>query len=369
MSLKLDCPKKDLSEALNLASTATRGNTPQTILQNLKIEAKDAGMRVLACDGEMWIERDLACMVHESGTTLVQAKLLTDLINSLPEGDVQLSLLDHQGMLLQQGASEYRVHAQDSEDFPEPPDYGGEGELTLQMGLFRNAIDSVLYAVSTDMHRQILTGVQLTYDGEILTLVATDTHRLAVRRIAQPGIGSNLTAVVPERALRAIKSLPLPDDSSVTIRFGVGRLGVDAGGSKVVAQLLAGAYPNWERVVPTEFTRSWSVEVDQLDDKIKRTLILARDSANRVKFKGTGETIVLSARSEEKGEAKEEVPMVSSNGDVEIAFNGKYVLDALGAVSGPGVRIEMTEASRSAIFRPADDADGFFCVIMPMALA
>jgi DNA polymerase-3 subunit beta len=368
MALKLDCPKKDLSEALNLASTATRGNTPQTILQNLKIEAKDAGMRVLACDGEMWIERDLACMVHETGTTLVQAKLLTDLINSLPEGDVQLSLLDHQGMLLQQGASEYRVHAQDSEDFPEPPDYGGEGELTLAMGVLRNAIDSVLYAVSTDMHRQILTGVQFAYDGTTLTLVATDTHRLAVRRIQQPGIGSNLSAVVPERALRAIKSLPLGDDASITVRFGVGRLGVHAGGAKVVAQLLVGAYPNWDRVVPTEFTRSWSCEVDQLSDRIKRTLILARDSANRVKFQGSGETIVLSARSEEKGEAKEEVGMVSSNGDIEIAFNGKYVLDALGAMNGPGVRIEMTESSRPAVFRPADD-DSYFCVVMPMALA
>ena len=77
---------------------------------------------------------------------------------------------------------------------------------------------------------------------------------------------------------------------------------------------------------------------------------------------------MLAARSEEKGEGKEEVPMISSNGDVEIAFNGKYVQEALGPIEGPGVRIEMTESSRSAIFRPADD-NGYFCVIMPMALA
>ena len=72
---------------------------------------------------------------------------------------------------------------------------------------------------------------------------------------------------------------------------------------------------------------------------------------------------------QEKGEAKEEVPMVAHDGNIEIAFNGKYVVDALKAVHDPGVRIEMTESSRPAVFRPAEDADSYFCVIMPMALA
>jgi len=99
-------------------------------------------------------------------------------------------------------------------------------------------------------------------------------------------------------------------------------------------------------------------------------LILARDNANRVRFKGQGDQILLSARSEEKGEAKEEVPMIPQNGDVEIAFNGKYVQDALSQIGGQGVRIEMTESSRPAVFKPADDeSNSYYCVIMPMALA
>lgn len=374
MSLKVDCAKKDLSDALSLAGVASKPNTPQQILQNFKLEGGENGIRVLACDGEMWVERDLACMVHEPGATCVQAKLLTDIVTNLPDGDVQMSVIDHQGMLVQHGASEYRVHAIDAEDFPEPPEFGGEGELTMKMVDFRSAIDSVIFAVMNDLHRPILNGVQIGYDGSMLTLVATDTHRLAVRRIAQPGIGSSVTVVVPERALKAIKNLPVSDDAEITIRFGSGRVGVEAGGAKVVAQLLSGAYPNWERVVPGEHTRTWTVEADQLSDRVKRALIVARDAANRLKFKGDGETIIISARSEERGDAKEELAMVPQNGDVEIAFNGKYVQDALEPIirmagsAGPGARIEMTENSRPALFRPADD-DGYFCVIMPMALA
>jgi len=307
-------------------------------------------------------------MVTEPGAICLQASLLAALVGSLPDGDLQLQTLDGHGALLKEGASEYRLQTLDASDFPEPPNYGGEGELTLKMSTLREAVDSVIYAVSTDAHRPILTGVLISYDGNALTLVATDTHRLAARKLDQSGIGSGVTAVIPEKALKAIKGLPVPDDETVTIKFGGGRLGVEAGGAKVVSQLLAGAYPNWERVVPSESTRTWSVEGDQLAEKVKRTMILARDNANRVRFRGADDQILIAARSEEKGEAKEEVPMVASNGDVEIAFNGKYVQDALAQIKGDGVRIEMTESSRPAIFRPVE-GDDYYCVIMPMALA
>lgn len=367
--MKLDCPRKEFFDAVSSAAAAASTRTSVNILQNLRLDAVDGGLKVMGCDGEMWVERNVACMVTEPGSLCLQARTLNDIAGSLPDGDVALRTMNGSGAMLQQGASEYRLQTLDASDFPEPPDFGGEGELRLPMGTLRNAVDSVLYAVSSDSHRQVLTGVLFTYNGSTLTLVATDTHRLAVRRLAQEGIGSSITAVVPEKALRAIKTLPVADDDEVTIYFGGGRLGVEAGGAKVVSQLLSGAYPNWERVVPAESTRTWSAEVDQLEEKVKRAMILARDNANRVRFKGTEDQIVIAARSEEKGEAKEEVPMVSENGDIEIAFNGKYVQDALGPIEGPGVRIEMTESSRPAVFRPADDDSGYFCVIMPMALA
>jgi len=367
--MKLDCQQKEFNEAVAMAAAASSVRTSVNILQYLKVDATADGVKVLGCDSEMWVERNMACMVEEPGSVCLQSTLLTQLVSSLPDGDLQLHTLDGHGALLKQGASEYRLQTLDASDFPEPPEFGGEGELTLPMGTLREAVDSVIFAVSTDTHRQILTGVLFSYDGTTLTLVATDTHRLAVRKLEQSGIGSGINAVIPEKALKAIKSLPVTDEETVTIRFGSGRLGVEAGGAKVISQLLAGAYPNWERVVPSESTRTWSVEVDQLAEKVKRTMILARDNANRVRFRGADDQILIAARSEEKGEAKEEVPMVSDNGEVEIAFNGKYVQDALTQIRGEGVKIEMTESSRPAIFRPAEAENEYFCVIMPMALA
>lgn len=367
--MRFDCPRKEFFEAVSAAAAAASSRTSVNILQHLKIEAKDGGIRVVGCDGEMWVSRQVACMVADPGAICVPARFLNDLVSSLPDGDLQVFTLEGGAVMLQQGASEYRMMSLDPEDFPEPPSFGGEGELSLKMGVLRSAIDSVIYAVSQDQHRQVLTGVLFTYNGQVLTLAATDTHRLAVRKIVGEGIGSNINAVVPEKALKAMKGLPVTDDHEISLLFGGGRIGVEAGGAVVVSQLLAGTFPNWERVVPSETTRSWSVEADQLGEKVRRAMLLARDNANRVRFRGEADQIIVSARSDEKGEAKEEVMMIAKNGDVEIAFNGRFVLDALQPIEGPGLRIEMTESSRAAVLRPAEDESGYFCVIMPMALS
>lgn len=367
--MKLDCPRREFFEAVNLAFAATTGRSPNMILQNLKLDANGAGVRLLGCDGEMWVERRLPCMTEEEGTLCVNAKLLQELVGAMPDGDLHLRTQDSQGMLLQHAHSEYRMLTHDADDFPEPPVFGGEQELSLTMGVLRDAIDSVIFAVSNDNHRPILTGVLFQGDGSTLTLVATDTHRLAVRKLSVDSPGAaELKAVVPERALKAIKALPLGDDDVVTISFGGGRLGVEAGGAKIVSQLLAGPYPNWERVVPSESTRKWIADIPELAQKLNRIMILAKDNASRVKFSGSGEVVLMSARSEEKGEAKEELTVVPENGDVEIAFNGAFIRDALKPMTGEGVRIEMTENSRPAIFKPVEGDSDYFCVIMPMAL-
>jgi len=367
--LKLDCKRKELYEAVSMAAAGASTRTSVNILTYLKIDAKKDGVRIIGCDGEMWVERIVGCVVEKDGAICLPARLLVDLLASMPEGDVSLATIDGQGVVLQQGASEYRLQSLEPTDFPEPPAYTPEAEITIPMGELRKAVDSVSYAVSTDQHRQILTGVLLHYDGARLTLVATDTHRLAVRKLDLPGSGAAVNAVIPDRALKAIKLLPVTDEHDVTIKFGAQRVGVETAGAKVVSQLVDGTFPNWERVVPTEFTRTWSVERDQLEEKVNRAMILARDNANRVRFKGESSQVVIAARSEEKGEAKEEVPIVGSNPEIEVAFNGRYVTDTLKAIEGPGVRIEMTEPMRPAIFRPADDDDAYFCVIMPMQLA
>jgi DNA polymerase-3 subunit beta len=365
--VKLECTRKEFAEALGLAASASSNRTALPILQTIKLEASGTTVRLLGCDGDMWAERTILANVEAEGAVCIQTRVLQQLVGMMPDGPLRLSQ-EGTSVRMTSAGSDYKLMALPADDFPEPPEISGASELTLTMSQFRESVDSVAFAVADDNSRPVLTGVLFSYDGSVLTLVATDYHRLAVRRIEQNGIGSNVSAIVPEKALKAIKALPIADGESVTVQFDENRLGVDAGSAKVVSQLLNGAFPNWERVVPGEHTRTWTVQRDEMIENISRALVLASDNANRVKFAGHGDQVVISARSEEKGEAKEEVAIIGQNGDIEIAFNGRYIVDALKAMKGDGIRAEMTESIRPAVFRPVDEDIDQFCVIMPMAL-
>lgn len=365
--MKFECPRKELLEALNLVGSAASPRSPLPILTSLRLEAAQSGLTILGCDGEIWAERKILAAVETPGAICVSAALLKDVVASLPDGQLTF---DTEGtwIIVRQGASEYRIPIIPVDDFPLIPPVQQNSSLTLTMGELRVAVDSVAYAAAEDQSRPQLTGVLFSYDGATLTLAATDTHRLAVCRITKEGIGEKMQAIVPTKALRIIKNLPVEDETPITLMLEEQRMGVDLGDSKVVTQLLSGVFPDWERVVPKEFTKTWTLDRGELLDNVKRTMVIAKEAAFRIKFSAQGDHIELTARAENNGEAKEQVSAVANDGDMEIAFNGKFVQDALAALRSDGIKAELTEASRPAVFRPIEGGENQFCVIMPMSL-
>jgi DNA polymerase-3 subunit beta len=366
----VDCKRKEFLDAVTLtAAPATGRATTLPLLQSLLVEANDNQLRLVGCDGEMWVERKLATMVSTDGSMALNAKLLQEILGSLPEGDVHLEQPNGTSVRLSLGQSDYRVVGMAADDFPSIPSVTYDAELTMKAGDFVSMVDAVRFAVAQENQgRAALTGVLFDYDGETLKTVATDTHRLAVKTSAFPGIGSSVTAIVPGRAIEIIRKLPVPADGELRLLFGEGRLVVEADGARVVALLINGQFPPYERVIPGQHTRRWQADREQLRDCLKRCSVLAKDNSQRVVLRSDGDMVLLNAKSEGVGEVKEELQIVKEGDDVEIAFNGKYVLDALEHISSDGVAIEMTENDRAAVVKPAD-GDGYLCVIMPMALS
>ncbi len=365
--MKVTVSRKEFSDALLLAASASSTRSSLPVLASIRMQAEGSSLSLLGCDGEMWAESACPAKVDQEGSICVPRQLLIEIVGSLPDGEMVVEL-EGTSLFIRHSHSEFKMLAMPADDFPPIPEVGADSEMTLPFGEFRKAVNSVYFACSDDTSRPVLTGVLFNYDGETLTLVATDTHRLAVHKVHRSGIGSQLNVVVPEKALKAIRQLPLGDDENITVRFDDARLAVDTGNSKIASQLLNGQYPNWERVVPQEHTRLWTLDRSEFQDNLRRAMILAKDNANRVKFTGEGDMVVISARSEDKGEAKEEVACVSKNGDLKIAFNGQDGMGALAAMDGEGVVAEMTEPSRPAVLRPTEGGEDHFCVVMPMAV-
>lgn len=368
--MTLDCPRRELLDAAQLAGAAATGrSTNQQILQSILVEAQNDRVRLVGCDGQMWVERRMPAQISRNGALAVQARLFNEILSQLPDGEVHVEQPNGTSLRLTLQASEYRVVGMPPQDFPEVPDVGAETTLKMKASDFARMVESVNFAVAKDNHgRPYLTGVLFNYDGENLEVVATDTHRLALRKEAFPGLGQPVRAVVPERALNVICRLPVSPDGELTLTFGDNRMMVGADSARVVTQLFGSEYVPYERVIPSSYTRSWQMDRETFSACLRRAGVLAKESAMRVNLRASNNVVTISTRSEGVGEGKDEMDIIQHGDDIEIAFNGGFLLQAIEPITSDGVVLQMTENDRAAVIRPTEPASGYLCVIMPMAL-
>ncbi len=362
--MKLQCNRKQLDDALSVVAPAAATRSTLPILSHLYLEAQDDSLRLIGSDLEQWVECRIPAIVGETGATTVSAKLISDLIGSLNTEEVNLETGDRNQLIVQAGESRYQLVGLPADQYPPVPELEDSTQLIVPAPLFREMVDSVEFAVSREEVRLTLTGIRMEYSGSNLRMVATDTHRLAVRDAEIGGDGEPVSAIVP---LKAIQLLPrLPASETFTIQLGTQRAAFYGENASVVTQLIEGQYPNYQRVIPQEYTRRWVLMVDEFRDALRRAYLIAKSNANKVYLRTEGEKLVITAQGD-AGEAKEAVDLVREGDDLEIAFNARYLLDVLEVLESEGVAIELTEALRPAVFKPADRSD-YLCVIMPMAL-
>lgn len=365
--MKVRCPRNQLHDALSLVAHAASGRTSLPILSHLYIEAQEDSVKLIGSDLEQWVEFSVPAMVEEPGKITVPAKLITELIGSLQSEEVDMEQGEKGTLWVRARGAEYRFVGLPPEEYPSVPELENPSEFQLPASLFMEMVDSVEFAVSQEEARATLTGLKMEYESGTLKLVATDTHRLAVSEAkVELGSGSaDVSAIVPLKAIQLVQRLP--SQESFTLNLSDHRAAFAGANARITTQLIEGQYPNYQRVIPAQYTRLWKVMTAELKMALKRASLVARENGNKVVLRTEGEKLHITARGEGVGEASESVELVREGDDLEIAFNVRYLLDMLDVIKEEGISVELTESLRPALFKPVEKQD-YLCVIMPMAL-
>jgi DNA polymerase-3 subunit beta len=396
--LATKAPRRDLFEGVQTVDKAVAARSSLPILTHVLIgqDEKTGRVRITGTDLEMWIEHTLP--MHQTslaiggGAATAPSKNLVGLLAAMPEADVELTTEAGAGedsprtLHLRCNRANYKLLGLAPDEFPLLPQVAENTKISVAPGVLADAIKQVIFAVSTDESRPTLTGVLLSYKGGELRLVATDTHRLAVRDVAiLSGSGADAHVVVPARAMSEAQRLVSGMSSgavTVTISDNQVQFQVSASAEEgsasttLISRLIEGAFPSYERVIPQTYERKLSIERDALLSALRRASIVAREgSANRVVLRTAesetdpfrNDRLVITATSGNLGNALEEVEIAESGGEgqAEIAFNAKYLIDVLSVLEGDGLHLELTEPLRPGVIRPSEDGN-YFCVLMPM---
>ena len=374
--LRATSPRKELFEGIQTVGKAVATRSSLPILTHIRIAAKDGKVSLMATDLEMWMEHTLPGVgITEDGAATAPARNFTELLAAMPDADVSVTVEDETNTLhLRCLKANYKLLGLSADEFPLLPQVKEDSRFVVDRETLKDAVKQTIFATSTDETRAILTGVLVVFQGDSLKLVATDTHRLAVRDCPVKEGSGSASAIVPSRAMNELLRIVGNEEGEVVVTLSGNQIQFqvdDASGSKttLISRLIDGQFPNYERVIPAQATKTLTVERAPLAAAVKRASIVARDSASRVVLRTTedGDKLTITAESGSVGNAYEEVEVARTGDDtpVEIAFNAKYLADVLNVLDTEGLHIELTEPLRPGVIRPTDTAD-YLCVLMPM---
>lgn len=365
--MRASCSTKDLYHGIQIASRAIAGRSAWPILNSILIQTEDDHLRLTAFDLELGIECTVPAQIEQNGSLAIPARLAGDVLSSFPQSSVSISASDLD-INLKCENSNYTLRGLPPDEFRPLPDIPNDRSFQITQGALRDMIRQTIFAASSDESRAILTGVLLVLGDTEVKLVATDTNRLAVRSAVVPQSSENTSScIVPRRAMDELSRLIEDDDNLVTVSIADSQIKFVVNGVTLVSRLIEGQFPNYERVIPTEYTRKLTIPTDEFLTKVRRASIVARESANRVILRVQDDTLTLTAESGDVGKAYEELEIVREGEDIEIAFNAKFLIDFLSVVGTEGIFMELTEPLRQAVMKPVG-RDDYIYVLMPMQI-
>ncbi|HYM51339.1 MAG TPA: DNA polymerase III subunit beta [Candidatus Limnocylindrales bacterium] len=370
--MKVTCSAASLGQGLHTVSRAVSSRTTLPILNNVLLQTSEQGLQLTATNLEIGIRQVIPAEVQEEGGITVPARLLTDFVTAHPDEPLSMTLDQKtQSLAVHSEHFDVVIRGIDPADFP-PVASGGEGRrVTVPQGDLRQAIEQTVVAASSDEGRPVLTGVYVQLNGGKATLAATDGHRLAVKNLPLgPGGGDPETVVIPARALaelsRILKGSTEPIDLTVGPQHN--QVFFKAGETELMSRLIEGTYPNYQQVIPSQSTTTITAKTQDLLFTTKVVSLFSKDAANVIKFKAEGGKLTLTANTSEVGNSVAGVEAKVEGQDLQIAFNSKYVVDALSVIGSDEVQLGFTGPLSPGAIRPVG-RDDYLYIIMPVRVA
>jgi DNA polymerase-3 subunit beta len=378
--MRISCLQENLAKGLSFVSRAVATRSTLPVLSNVLLTTDQGLLKLAATDLELAISCWIGAKAEEEGDTTVPARLLTDLVNSLPPERIDMELVVRtQALHLTCARNEADLKVVDASEFPLLPAADDEHQIALPPEILRQMIGQVVFAAATDESRPILTGVLANFSGDTLTLAAADGFRLSVRAASLgQAVPEPVSVVIPARALSELHRISSEEEEPITMTITPSRSQVlfhlqgNAGalqgkifGIELVSQLIEGRFPDYNQIVPKTLTTRTVLNTAEFLKACRMANIFARSEANIVRLSIASGRMTLSATSAEMGDSVSEIDAQVEGEPMTIAFNVKYLIDVLPVMDSAQVALETTTSSSPGVIRPVGD-DTFTHVIMPM---
>ena len=369
--MNLTITKEQLLNGLQAVQNVVSSRTTLPILSNVLMQAEGSRLELTATDLDVTVQCEVEAMVKESGTITLPAKKIVGIARESSEGEIEIVVDGKNVCSVRSGSSFYKINGLSAEEFPPLPKFKEEKKVLIGQEKFRRMIRKTAFAISTDEARYVLNGIFLSFKDHKLTIVATDGRRLAlVDEEVEISDQSQGEFIIPAKAVNELNRL-LQENGEATIKYGDNQAEFSlsdnqANTIKIITKLIEGNYPNYRQVIPAETKERVGLPREEFLHALKRAEIMTSEKANSVKLSFTRNNLAITANSPEVGEARESMAVNYKGREIAVAFNPKYLIDPLNALTEDEVFLEMIDELSPGVLKINGP---FLYVVMPMRLS
>ena len=375
-AVKFKISQEEFSKLLISVNKSLQAKANLPILTNIMISASGGELEILSTDLETATRVKADCAIEIEGKITVPGKPLTEFVAQVPVGDITVEKLGEEVVI---SAKRYsaRFSTMPVEDFPAIPKIEKGKIITLDPIEFSKAILRVAFSAALDEGRPALSGILCESGKKTFSMVATDGYRLSFAQFAVEG-DFNEKIIIPAKTLLEVLKIITEAGEEISgkalkilVSDGLNQVNFEIGGVEFTSRLIEGEFPSWQKIIPASFTTRAKISKEELTKLVRVASIFARDSGNIIKLKleggAKGGLLTISANNNQVGsnEAACEIELTGPGG--EIAFNFRYLLEALGSIESDEIFFEMIESLNPGRITIPENKD-YFHIVMPVRL-
>jgi DNA polymerase-3 subunit beta len=370
--MKFNIRSNDLVSAVSkvISVTPTRSTLP--ILGNLYFDLKNGELSILGTDLEVYVYVKLNVDGKQDGRITIPAKRFYDIIQNLSDRDLSFESAANFRFIMKTKGGRWTVTGEDPNDYPMPAEIEGAKRIELEQKILMRYLSKAIHAASTDELRRSMNGILFELSQNQLKVVSTDGHRLVQITKSDFDYNADTTSIlIPVKTCSLMLKLFKSDsDSAIGMDVSNEMLKCSFDNVTIVTRLIEDTFPNYQSVIPTDNDKKLKVNKESVSSAVKRSIIMSDQITNRTSFVVSENEVKVKSANNEFGTDSEETLDCSftESEEFEIAFNGRYLLDALQNFDSKEVLFDFSTPLRATILTPSEQETGenMMMLIMPV---
>lgn len=372
--MKFSVQRDSFAKLLGRAQGIVEKRSTIAVLSHVLLETVGNDEIKLTCtDYDVVLIDQCPARIEQQGRAVVGGKLLFDIVKVLPSVDLEFTKEGAERLLLTAGNSKYNLSGFTPDDFPRFEKADAPPGITIPGETFRSMLAKTAFCMSQDDARLNLNGLYFDFQKKNssfhLACVATDAHRLAKVEQFFPDVElpfDERGVIVHRKGINEVRKILDSETGDIFLGFAAGDILFRIGSASVYVREIDEEYPDYQSVLPTSFTSSFTVEVPELLDGMRRVLPLTDPNLLCVKMEVTPNLLILSSANAQTGSGQTSVYCEYEGEPFIVGFNHRYLQEAISVVESPKVVFKITEPGSPCLVEPSEPEEKVIFLLMPV---